>query len=576
MAPSENGCYTPGVTADLPRLSAIGRDVARFANSLARTARSRHLYAANNEALVLMRKELRRAADDIFRQVPEIALRVRPDALVFGEEDVLTDDPDTAESLPFMLYRDGVRKLVLLRGLTDGELEALVEAVNQGQSGRSLEDDIVVHLWRYGFEHLRYVTVDVHVADASADVAMEQQVEAVLRSLYSNPVEGDASRAISIDANEEAAKAIADGMRDLEELADGFHPSATLASLPAYAGRLFGTAADERVFSLFIDETAEVLTAHPQEAEPIFSSYLELFDAAVVDGDLDLATHIVTTVRSLPVTTAVEGWLGEALSDGRLRQVTQLVQSHPQLKPNVVEFFRRTGGRAVPALVRALPGLTQPEVRRAFSDLVLELGTPDELSVRELVANEQGFAAREGLYLLARMDRLRDRAFLREVQRHASPQVRLALIQEIDRVPGDIASWVLVEMLRDPAPRVRVAAIETLAQQGDDVAKRAITNAVTRPELDDESETVKRALFVALATVLGTEAVSYLEPFVARVDAWMPKSSQEESARAAVYALGQLRHTASIEALRGASGSKCRSVRSDARKLLERWKGVDA
>ena len=210
------------------------------------------------------------------------------------------------------------------------------------------------------------------------------------------------------------------------------------------------------------------------------------------------------------------------------------------------------------------------------ADLLLELGTPDELTVRELVGNEQGFAAREGLYLLARMDRLRDRAFLREVQRHPSPQVRLALIQEIDRVPRDIASWVLVEMLRDPAPRVSVAAIETLAQQGDDVATRALTNAVTRPEIDDESETVKRALFVALATVLGVEAISYLEPMIARVDAWMPKSAHEESARAAVYALGQLRHPASVDALREASASKCRSVRADARKLLERWKGERA
>jgi HEAT repeat protein len=523
-----------------------------------------------------MRKELRRAADDVFRQVPEIALRVRPDALAFGDEDVLVDDPDASESLPFQLYRDGIRKLVLQRGLTDAEIEALVEAVNQGQSGRSLEDDIVVHLWRYGFEHVRYVTVDVHVADASSDVAMDQQVEAVLRSLYSSAVDGDASRAINIDANEEAAKVIADHMRDLEELADGFHPSATLASLPSYAGRLLGTAADEQVFVRFVDETAEVMAAHPQEAEPIFASYLELFDAAVVDGDLALATHIVTTVRSLPVTTAVESWLREALSDGRLRQVTQLVQSNPQLQADVVEFFRSTGSRAVPALVRALPGLTQPEVRRTFSDLVLELDTPDELTVRELVGNEQGFAAREGLYLLARMDRLRDRAFLREVQRHPSPQVRLALIQEIDRVPHDISSWVLVEMLRDPAPRVRVAAIETLAQQGDDVARRALANAVSRPEVDEESETVKRALFVALATVLGIEAVSYFEPMIARVDAWMPKTAHEESARAAVYALGQLRHPASVDALREAGASKCRSVRADARKLLERWKGEEA
>jgi hypothetical protein len=564
------------VSADLPRLTAIGRDVSRLLTSLARTARSRHLYAANNEVLTLMQAELRRAVNDVFRQVPEVAVQVRPDALTFGEEEVMVEAPDAAESLPFLLYRDGIRKLVLLEGLTDAELENLVDAISQGQSGRSLEDDIVVHLWRHAFEHVRYVTVDVQVADASADVAMEQQVDAVLRSLYSHSADGEAFQAVSIDAHEEAAKAIADAMGRLDQMAPGFHPSGTLASLPAYAGRLLGTSIEDDLFPRFVDEAAPVLAAHPEEAEAILNTYLGVFDAAIVDEDLALATHVVTTVRQLPPTPPVAQWLEEALSDGRLRQVTQMVQAQPQLSGEVLTFFRTTGAASVPALVRALPGLTQPEVRRRFADLVLELGPPDEVLVRELVGNEQGFAAREGLYLLARMDRLRDRHFLREIQRHPSPQVRLSLIQEIDRVPQDVASWVLAEMLRDPATRVRVAAVETLAQRGDDVSIRALLNAVDRPEFDDESESVKRALLLAIASLVGAQAVRHMEPMIAQVDAWMPRSSHEESARAAVFALGQLRHPSSIELLKTASASRCRSVRADARQQLEQMKRGDA
>lgn len=573
MARDGNDCYTSGVSADQPRLSAIGRDVSRFLASLGRTARSRHLYAANNEALVLMRKELRRAADDVFRQVSEVALKVRPDAITYEDEDVLVDDHDAVDSLPFLLYRDGVRKLVVQRGLTEAELDQLIEAISHGQSGRSLEDDIVVHLWRYGFEHVRYVVVDVHVADAGADVAMEQQVDAVLRSFYASSVDGETFQTLSIDANEDVAKSVADALGSLDEMAPGFHPSPTLASLPSYAGRLVDRDDDEHLFARFVEETGDVVATHPGDAEAILSTYLSLLDAAIVDEDLPLAALVVTTVRRLPMSPAVEAWLDEALSDGRLRQITQLVQSQPKLRAEVLDFFRTTGSRAVPALVRSLPGLTQPEVRRAFADLVLELGPPDEELVRELVGNEQGFAAREGLYILSRMDRLRDRYFLREVQRHPSPQVRLSLIQEIDRIPRDIASWVLAEMLRDETPRVRVAAVETLAQKGDDVASRSLLNALERPEFDDESETVKRALLVGVATVLGVGAIERFAPLVERADAWMPRTSHEESARAAVYALGQLRHPASVDLLKRASQSKCRSVRADARKMLQRFRG---
>jgi len=74
--------------------------------------------------------------------------------------------------------------------------------------------------------------------------------------------------------------------------------------------------------------------------------------------------------------------------------------------------------------------------------------------------------------------------------------------------------------------------------------------------------------------VLGTEAIPIMEPLLARVHGWMARTSHEESARAAVYGLGQLRHGASVRVLEQASTSRCRSVRAEARKMLERLKGV--
>ncbi|NJK89071.1 MAG: hypothetical protein HC923_06475 [Myxococcales bacterium] len=306
------------MTADLPRLTAMGRDVSRLLGALARTSRSRQLYSENNEALVLMRRELRRAADVVFRQLPEISLQVRADALVYNEDEVLTDDGTSSESMPFLLYRDGVRKLEIVAGVTDEELDRLVAALHHGRSGRSLEDDVVTHLWRSSFDHVRYVTVEVHVGDAPSDAAMEFQVDAVVRAFFSSTSEQAGTlRGINIDADEDVARALAEAMGSLDEMAPGFHPSATLASLPAYSGKLVGLAGSESLYRDFVTETADLLTIDATSSS-ILSTHLTLFDGAIVEGDLALAMHVLNQIRSLPSSDGIDRWLRDALSETRV------------------------------------------------------------------------------------------------------------------------------------------------------------------------------------------------------------------------------------------------------------------
>ncbi len=581
MAPEGNGCYISPVTVDLPKVSAIGKDVARMLRALARTSKSRHLYAENNEALRLMRRDLRRQVDAVFRQVPDVSLVIRPDAIVFSDEEVYADEVGESDSLPFVLYRDGLRKIVLQEGITDGELDALAEAIYQGQSGRSFEDDVVTRLWQYGYEHVRYVTVDVHVTDAGSgydgavtdhDVSLDQQVEALLRSLY-RPTTGQVTfRGLNIDEYDEAAKAIADAMGEIDEMAPGHHPSSTLASLPAYSGRLKDLVLGSELNLRFVEEALNAVTAAPDEAPPILSSLLVVLDGALVEGQLNLASHLVTRIRRLPMSPEVETWLGEALSDARLRQVAGLLQSEPALSTEVFEFFEACGRRAIPPLLRSIPALTQPEVRRRISDLVLALGQPEIGLVRELVGHEQGFAAREGLYMLARLDQLGDRHLLRDVHRHPNPQVRLALIQEIDRVPDDVASWVLAELVRDDASRVRVAAVETLAQLGGEIACRTLLHTLDRPDFDDEADSFKKAVMAGLVSAMGTGALGRLRALMERADGWMVRGSIESTALAAVQVVGQLRHQAAVDVLKAATSLKNRTIRAEARRRLERMR----
>ncbi len=548
---------------------AIAKDVERFLTALARSIRARGLYAANNEALQLMEADLWKNARLVFRQLRELSLTVRPDALLFEQVPVLENPPDQ-DDVPFLLHRDGVRKLDLLQGLTREELSVLVEALHAGRGGRTLEDDIVAHLWRRELEHIRYVTVDVHVTDAAEEGAQEQQVEAVVRSLYGAAPEGSVFHGIHLDASEEAAKVLAEALGGLDDMAPGFRPMTQLPDLPAYAGRLKSHIDPETPGRRMVRDIVGMLAeASEEDAQSGFESLLELFDGSLAEGDLELATDIVIAVRAIrDRAREVGAWMEQAVSDVRLRQVSAICEADPTREAEVASFFRACGSRAARSLVGALGLFRQPGLRRRFADLAVDLGGDVQREAEALLRNEQGYVAREGIYLLSRLDQLRNRHILRDIQRHPKPQVRLELLKEIDRVPEDIASAVVIDMLRDEESRVRVAAAETLSQRGDEAACRALANACERPDFDEESPTVKQALTLSVAAALGRDAIPYLEPLTTRAEGWMPKRGAEESALAAVKALGQIRHPDAVVALKGVMRLRNRGVRDAARQAL--------
>src|SRR5687768_13336240 len=102
-----------------------------------------------------MMAELVRSFGRLFEEAEAVTLSVRPDAFLF-EDAVVLSEANAEPSVPFLFFRDGVRRIELVRGLTETELEILLDAAAAGMSRRGLDDDVVSILWRHQLEHLRY------------------------------------------------------------------------------------------------------------------------------------------------------------------------------------------------------------------------------------------------------------------------------------------------------------------------------------------------------------------------------------------------------------------------------------
>ena len=165
-------------------LQGVPRDVAQLLYNLAKTARSFGFYARTNRAIARFLTELLDGFTDFLDEHGSLRLAVGADRFIFQDLDVY-HDPDREAGLPFRLYRDGIRSVVFKQGLTQEELDQLLDILaKRASTGRDAEEeDVVTMLWKLSFEHITYQAVegfthDLHAASGTGEEDGEKAGEA--------------------------------------------------------------------------------------------------------------------------------------------------------------------------------------------------------------------------------------------------------------------------------------------------------------------------------------------------------------------------------------------------------------
>ena len=91
---------------------------------LGKASRAHQLYLANNPTYHRALDLLRRSFEAVWAQTPELVLSVTENALLFDGRPAFQEPERTSDTLPWLLYKDGVRELRLLPGFELGEVEA--------------------------------------------------------------------------------------------------------------------------------------------------------------------------------------------------------------------------------------------------------------------------------------------------------------------------------------------------------------------------------------------------------------------------------------------------------------------
>ena len=548
-----------------PELTPSAQAAEAWLRQLARTLKVYRLYHRDNPIVVHAHDQVITGLQALLGKHGVMDFRFTANEIRLGEEIVVkaghaaTDDGvqyGALDELPFLFYRDGVRRVTIHIDVSRGETEAFFEALRLAGGTADNHDDLVTMLWQANLSH---ITVE--------SVPLEQ-------TIYLSSKEG--GRARSAEATRTGYTYEGDEMHaELGQMAgvQGLHkdtfddweaPESTI-NLPSTFTSLQGAmesatarfrtmwedeqdtdwrlkAPDVLRLMIVLDPSEEMRAAAAHSVATWVADALQHFAWDEARAALDLlrdfdpgytrcGAELSASNERLDVPGIVER-LDEAEPEeaGRFAAVlTALGTSAVNLACAVLA--RSNNARTRAAATTALcyicadkPGLLTPYLHDARAPLV------------------QGIA-----FVLGQIggDEVAD--LLRSPATHSDMRVRRQVIQALGSVPLDDRLPILIEHLGTDDAQTLGTVLTMLTRQKDERVSRALLERINAPNFEGLAEGVRRSFFNAIGEVGGDEAVPTLDAYLNK-GGWFARRTLERTAAArALERIGTARALAVLE-----------------------------
>ncbi len=571
-----------------------------------KTARAHQLYLHNNPTYLKSLELLRSAFAAVWAEAESITLVVNESALIWCGVAVLQEAGKAGDSIPWTLYKDGVRELTLSRGFEGTEVEALLEIIPKARKATDHDDDLLMMLWEQEFSFLTYRYVDLR---DEGGVALDPGATAGRWPATPGETVTDASQLVrEARAEREAAAGIGSGTGSGGDGAagaagaQGGSGNAPLQQSPTSGGIVNMEDFDSTLYFLDAGEIQYLRGEAEREyaadlRSTVLDALLDIFelqtDRAIreeVASNLDTLTlHLLagrhlsgvstvsTRARELPddLRARLES-LPDRLSDpATLAQLLQGMDEAPTLPPQ--EELTALFGQLRPAALGTLfawletsensrlrPLLQAAAERLAASntgELVKLIGDPNRAVALESIRRAAGLGSAAAVPALGRV--------LGEPDR----ELRLAAVGALVAIGTPGALQALDKSLEDTDRDVRVAVIKALTAKAHRASLPRVTTIVKSKAIREADRTERLALFELFGSICGDGGVPVLDELLNPKGGLFGRKEDPELRACAALALGRVGTPRANEALQRAMSEKDVVVRTAVNRALKGGQG---
>lgn len=536
---------------------------------LVKAVRAQQLYATNNPMYKAALDALRSAFAVVWSESPELSFKVAETEIFWSDVAVLADPVKSADSLAWLLYKDGIRELRFSKGVEDNEIVKFLHLLGRARKATIDDDDLVTLLWEADFTCIAYTYRDAQADDVDtggisrvqgppADISPEE----VQLSVEQTATHGRPSGVVNMADFDQTLYFLDEREADYlkrelaREYAQDLRTNVVAALLDVFEQQP-NEAIREECLDYVETMLAFLLAAHNFRGVAYLLAETRL--AAARPGDL-----------SANIRRRIDGLPDRLSAPQAVNQLLQALDDAPTLPPadELHLLFDQLRPAALESVFGWLPKVRDDRLRELVitaagrlaaantTELVRLIDSPDVEVSNEAIRRAGGLQAQAAVGSLSRV--LTDPDTMR---RHLATQALTAI--------GSAGAMQALERAASDTDReVRITAMRALALHNHRGAIPRFEAIMKSREIRDADITEKTAVFEGYGALAGEGGVATLDAVLNAKPSFLGKRDDPSLRAAAAMGLGRIPTARAREALNKAAADKDPVVRNAVAKAL--------
>jgi HEAT repeat protein len=546
---------TLDLSSEMPAIEGVETDeellLARDVTSaFVKAVKAARFYPADNPTVKGFR-------DQFLKKIQFFANKYQHYILQIGEYEfsykgkVLYENRDVKSSLAFLMYKDGLRELRLMKGIEEWEAQGFVDLIKRSESINQLEDDLVTLIWEKDFVHISYMATDEFLDETP--ITIPENVDQFRKNLIFKPIahqvevdplEGDTGE--DVDVNELIAKR-------------SESPPSVAANRNVYfltpdevegLRKEVESEIDPTFIFNVIDIVFEILALEkdPEPFQDAANIVNKILDALLTLGDFKKASDLLKRIYFIIKIYELKDWQVEIIRQlienagdaNRIERIGRVLDREEGIRlEDVSGYFVLLQRNSIKPLIKLLGELKNSKTRRVLCDALSEIGKNAIELIIPFMEDRRWYLVRNITYILGRIGQEQAIPYVQKALGHEDIRVRREAIQALGIIGGQKAVGLLVKALTDDDVRIRSMAALNLGKIGKTAGLIPLLEVVQSKEFHRKETAEVKAFFEAIGMIGSNEAISVLQQLLERKN-WFGRGATDEMRMGAAHALSMI------------------------------------
>ena len=523
-----------------------------------KAVRATQMYLPNNPMHARALDAVKEAFTAVWQHTDELILQVVETHLDWEGRVVLDEHERTSDNVAWLLYKDGIRELTMLKGFEQEELALLFNLLQRVRKATDDDDDLLTLMWEREFVSLQYRYVDLTQEGGPGVESMEraEQKEKIL-----SPAQAEAG----LESTESSIAKLDDFDSTLYFLDDH-----EVEYLQQEIKREFSTDLRPAVIASLLDtfENQKDPTVREEICGLLDYFLLILLSSAQYRNAAYLLREAgVTASRAADVLEPQKQrlmQLNELMSDPKpLGQLLQALEDSPLRAPQheLDELFGILQPRALETILSWIGKSSNPQLKMLLEVAAGRLAASNSAELIRLIGSDDEAVVLEAIRRAAALKSPAAVPALGKMLTVGEQEMRVAAVTALNDIGSPGAMQMLERAIVDEDRDVRVTAVRALGARNARAALPRIEAAIKGKDLRETNLSEKMAFFEAYGLLCGEAGVVMLDGIL-NAKGFMGKKDDSEFRACAAMALGKINSPKAGESLNRAAGEKDVIVRN--------------